>query len=311
MKKKIVAVLFIALMVMATAIINSYGKGVQGDGGTQAAMATVESSQGEGSNVPVSEVETTVQQPDTKPEISAAVPNASAAIEAEQRATEQVRATEYEAARAATEGVGEVKETATTTAAQSQVATGTTTAQSQETATATTAQATTTATQTSGTSKEFIALLNAKRVEMGLNPVEWDDTLAAEASKRAQEITINFSHDGANYLENIFSGNTGDINDWFEGWWASDGHRLTMMNADLNSCACCFLHKDGQYYVVFVAEEAEQFDYSSAEAYQEWKEEALESGQIQQLDGGDSDNGATVYATSNVEICTDPSIFGW
>lgn len=297
MKKKVVALLLVA--VMAAGVFTGCGKSAQGEGDTQAAMANVESSQDEGTDVPVDGAETTGQQADTnsKPVVAS---NASAAIEAGQGDAEQARATsEPETARTDTQGAGEAKETTEAT-------TATTTAQSQA-ATATTTQTTT---QTSGTSKEFIDLLNAKRSEMGLNPIEWDESLAEEAMVRAQAIVSDYSHNGrSTYSENIYSCFSGNINDWFEAWWNSEGHRLNMMEDGIGTGACAFTVVDGQYYVVFVAEDDNPV--MSAEEWNEYKETAVEEGTLQIIDqqeATEEETGYTVYGTEGVEICTDEEV---
>ncbi len=41
-------------------------------------------------------------------------------------------------------------------------------------------------------SEEFVDYMNQKRAEVGLDPLEWDENLANEAMRRAEEIISNF-----------------------------------------------------------------------------------------------------------------------
>ena len=88
---------------------------------------------------------------------------------------------------------------------------------------------------------EFIALLNADREAMGLNPVSDNGVLNANALASAEAIASNYSHDavvrGDANRENIgyvFENNVADI---YEAWKNSEGHWNAMIDPYLEYCS--------------------------------------------------------------------------
>ena len=95
--------------------------------------------------------------------------------------------------------------------------------------------------------------MNQKRAEAGLDPLEWDENLANEAMRRAEEIASNFSHDGVpdGCAENILAGDPDDsVKVWYGTWNGSSGHRANMMNEVYDNAACASVVHDGKRYIV-------------------------------------------------------------
>lgn len=107
--------------------------------------------------------------------------------------------------------------------------------------------------QDAAVSTDFINYLNQERAAEGLGSIAWDENLADEALRRAEEISQNFSHDGA-------PAGCGEIiatarpdsseSDWYAVWYGSDGHRANMLNDNYVSGACASTVRDGKRYVV-------------------------------------------------------------
>lgn len=189
--------------------------------------------------------------------------------------------------------------TGTGTGSTTRTGTGTTTGQNTGSGTGTGTQTT----SSSGVSQEFVNYLNQQRAAAGLQQISWDEGLAAEAQRRAQEIVSNFSHDGAgNYLENILYGPSSSASGWFDQWYNSEGHRLTMMHEYLVTGGCAWVEIDGIYYVVFDCKV--DIPVMSTD---EWNA-AKENGEVNQLESIENGAGWNAYGTDGVEVETDEGL---
>ena len=108
--------------------------------------------------------------------------------------------------------------------------------------------------KSTSTSKEFVDYLNQKRTEAGLSTLAWDDSLAATACERAEEIVSDFSHNKARNCtgENILKSPSSDVSSWFTAFYNSPGHRINMMS-DVDEKAAAAVCKYGNtYYLVLL-----------------------------------------------------------
>lgn len=110
-----------------------------------------------------------------------------------------------------------------------------------------------------GSSVEFINYLNQQRMAEGLGALEWDDNLAAVAQKRAQELTVDNSHNGcpADCSEIIYMGGP-SYTDWYNAWYNSQGHRENMFREDHGTAACGYYYYNYNYYVVTLFKQKEK-----------------------------------------------------
>lgn len=160
--------------------------------------------------------------------------------------------------------------------------------------------------QSTSTSNEvstaFVDYLNQQRAAAGLSTVAWDSGLAEAAKVRAVEISTDFNHDDAtDRLENILGNPSSSVAAWYEQWYNSEGHRLTMMNPNLTSVAAAYYEVDDYYWVVFLA--YCEVPVLSAE---EWNA-AKENGEYREI-YKDESTGVTVYGNEGVEVETDEQI---
>lgn len=108
--------------------------------------------------------------------------------------------------------------------------------------------------KSTSTSREFVDYLNQKRAEAGLSTLAWDDSLAATACERAEEIVSDFSHNKARNCtgENILKSPSSDVSSWFTAFYNSPGHRINMMS-DVDEKAAAAVCKYGNtYYLVLL-----------------------------------------------------------
>lgn len=111
------------------------------------------------------------------------------------------------------------------------------------------------------TAKNTLNLVNQQRTNNGLNPLQWDDSLAACAMIRATELPSFFSHtrpDGSDwytlcpnimYGENLAQGfNTAE--GVLGGWMNSTVHRENILNAGFVSCGIGLYESGGKWYWV-------------------------------------------------------------
>lgn len=111
------------------------------------------------------------------------------------------------------------------------------------------------------TAKSALNLVNQQRANNGLNPLQWDDSLAACAMIRALELPSHFSHtrpDGSDwftvcpnvmYGENLAQGYN-SAEGAVGGWMNSTMHRENMMNAGFVSCGIGIYESGGKWYWV-------------------------------------------------------------
>ena len=117
----------------------------------------------------------------------------------------------------------------------------------------------------SSAENKILELMNAKRVEAGLQPLSMDDKLQSIARYKSNHMIQNryFSHtnpDGTNWTnwlktigykynstaENI-AYNTNDPVELFNQWWNSEGHRKNMMNPSYTKVGIGVLLGNGKY----------------------------------------------------------------
>ena len=101
---------------------------------------------------------------------------------------------------------------------------------------------------------EFVDTINAGRAEKELDALAWDDSLAALAKERAEEITSDFSHNGARNCGGEIIGKitNGDVQTWYEGFYNSPKHRITMMSKGYTIVGAAYCYYKGYYYIVGV-----------------------------------------------------------
>lgn len=101
---------------------------------------------------------------------------------------------------------------------------------------------------------EFVDAINAGRAEKELDALAWDDSLAALAKERAEEITSDFSHNGVRNCGGEIIGKitNGDVQTWYEGFYNSPKHRITMMSKGYTIVGAAYCYYKGYYYIVGV-----------------------------------------------------------
>lgn len=107
---------------------------------------------------------------------------------------------------------------------------------------------------------KVLELINEERAAKGLPALEWDSEYEAYAKKRAEEISINFSHDrldGAMTVtgENIYHHTGGGTAaSAVNGWMNSPGHRAAILEETYVGATAA--RYEGYWIVLFFAEEA-------------------------------------------------------
>ena len=101
---------------------------------------------------------------------------------------------------------------------------------------------------------EFVDAINTGRVEKELDALVWDASLAALAKERAEEITSDFSHNGARNCGGEIIGKitNGDVQTWYEGFYNSPKHKITMMSKGNTIVGAAYCYYKGYYYIVGV-----------------------------------------------------------
>ena len=101
---------------------------------------------------------------------------------------------------------------------------------------------------------EFVDAINAGRAEKELDALAWDDSLATLAKERAEEITSDFSHNGVRNCGGEIIGKitNGDVQTWYEGFYNSPKHRITMMSKGYTIVGAAYCYYKGYYYIVGV-----------------------------------------------------------
>ncbi len=100
-------------------------------------------------------------------------------------------------------------------------------------------------------STEFVAILNAKRAELGLSQVSTDTNLDATALAGAKELQTNMSHTvaGGGYDRcNIGYMSSVSVQGMFDGWWNSEGHRAQMMDPYLTHASAAYCNG----YIIYI-----------------------------------------------------------
>ena len=114
--------------------------------------------------------------------------------------------------------------------------------------------------KTAGEAEATLALVNAKRQEAGLGPLDWNDGLVMAAQVRAQECQEKFAHErpdgsewwtvnseimfGENLAKNYFDA-PGVVNAWMD----SPTHRENILNQKFETMGvAAYLASDGTWY---------------------------------------------------------------
>ena len=139
-----------------------------------------------------------------------------------------------------------------------------------------------------GTSVDFINYLNQQRTAVGLNALVWDDNLAAVAQRRAQELTVDNSHNGcpADCSEIIYMGGS-SYTDWYNAWYNSQAHRENMFRDDHGTAACAYYYQNYKYYVVTLFKQREK------------TQEELDAIRDSMVKVSESENGVSVYVPAD------------
>ena len=139
-----------------------------------------------------------------------------------------------------------------------------------------------------GTSADFINYLNQQRTAAGLNALEWDDNLAAVAQRRAQELTVDNSHNGspADCSEIIYMGGS-SYTDWYNAWYKSQAHRENMFREDHGTAACAYYYQNYNYYVVTLFKQREK------------TQEELDAIRDTMVEVSSGDNGVTILVPAD------------
>jgi len=113
--------------------------------------------------------------------------------------------------------------------------------------------------------QKILELMNAKRIEAGLQPLTIDNTLVQVATYKSNNMIQNnfFDHtnpDGTkwtNWLQTIgykytstgenIAYNTSDPVELFNQWWNSPGHRANMMNSSYNKVGIGVIYGNNKY----------------------------------------------------------------
>lgn len=139
-----------------------------------------------------------------------------------------------------------------------------------------------------GTSVDFINYLNQQRTAVGLSALVWDDNLAAVAQRRAQELTVDNSHNGcpADCSEIIYMGGSSYI-DWYNAWYNSQSHKENMFRDDHGTAACAYYYQNYNYYVVTLFKQREK------------TQEELDAIRDSMVKVSESENGVSVYVPAD------------
>lgn len=139
-----------------------------------------------------------------------------------------------------------------------------------------------------GSSVDFINYLNQQRTAAGLNALVWDDNLAAVAQRRAQELTVDNSHNGcpADCSEIIYMGGS-SYTDWYNAWYNSQAHRENMFRDDHGTAACAYYYQNNSYYVVTLFKQREK------------TQEELDAIRDTMVKVSESENGVSIYVPAD------------
>lgn len=103
-------------------------------------------------------------------------------------------------------------------------------------------------------STAMVDAINAGREAEGLNALAWNDSLAAQAQIRAEEIVSDFSHSSASGSnasgEIIQKSSSGDVSTWYTNFYNSTGHRDSMMASIYTQAGAAVCKSGNNYYIV-------------------------------------------------------------
>ena len=144
---------------------------------------------------------------------------------------------------------------------------------------------------------EFLTILNNQRAAEGLSQVSGgSDALNSDALASVTAVHANFTHDSvvrnSGVTNENIGQNAGSAQEMFDAWYASDGHRVAMMDPNLQSVACA------RYLNTWV-----MVGIASNPAVEMPVEQAVEEGYLEKVNEVDVGNGQTVttYATPGSE----------
>ena len=94
--------------------------------------------------------------------------------------------------------------------------------------------------------------MNQKRAEAGLPELSWSDSLASTACERAEEIIVDYSHNGMRNCqgENLYKTTTSSVSQVFTAFYNSAVHRENMMTEAYTKAAAAVCHSGNNYYWV-------------------------------------------------------------
>lgn len=103
-------------------------------------------------------------------------------------------------------------------------------------------------------STAMVDAINAGREAEGLSALAWNDSLAAQAQTRAEEIVSDFSHSSASGSnasgEIIQKSSSGEVSTWYTNFYNSTGHRDSMMASIYTQAGAAVCKSGNHYYVV-------------------------------------------------------------
>lgn len=135
---------------------------------------------------------------------------------------------------------------------------------------------------------EFLTILNNQRAAEGLSQVSGgSDALNSDALASVTAVHANFTHDSvvrnSGVTNENIGQNAGSAQEMFDAWYASDGHRVAMMDPNLQSVACA------RYLNTWV-----MVGIASNPAVEMPVEQAVEEGYLEKVSETDVGNGQTV-----------------
>lgn len=112
-----------------------------------------------------------------------------------------------------------------------------------------------TAEKTTSTCPALADAINAGRATQDdTKALTWSDSLASLAKERAEELISDFSHNGMRNCtgEIIGKSPSSDAQSWYEGFYNSPKHRISMMSKGYTNVGAAYCYYNGYYYIVAV-----------------------------------------------------------
>ena len=102
---------------------------------------------------------------------------------------------------------------------------------------------------------ELADAINAGRASQDdTKALTWSDSLASLAKERAEELISDFSHNGMRNCTGEIIGKSpnSDAQSWYEGFYNSSKHRISMMSKGYTNVGAAYCYYKGYYYIVGV-----------------------------------------------------------